>query len=194
MRTLRRICVFCGSSADVPPVHLKAARAVGAALASRGIGIVYGGASVGMMGALADAALSAGGEVFGVIPEKLVNREIAHGSLTQLIVVSGMHPRKAKMAELADAFIALPGGWGTLEELFEVITWAQLGYHHKPAGILNVAGYYDPLLAFVDGAMEVGFIRPAHRPLLSAAETLEELLHTLASVEIPAETGKGVRV
>jgi uncharacterized protein (TIGR00730 family) len=163
---MKRICVFCGSSPGHDPRYLEAARDTGRLLADRGLGLVYGGGSVGLMGAVADAALAAGGEVIGVIPEVLQIRELAHRSLTRLHVVGSMHERKALMAELSDGFVALPGGMGTLEELAEVLTWAQLGLHARPVGLLDVAGYYRPLAEFFDRAVGAGFLRPAHRQLL----------------------------
>src|SRR5512146_2318565 len=147
---MRRVCVFCGSSAGARPEYLEGARAMGRTLAERRIAVVYGGGSVGLMGALADSALEAGGEVIGVIPRALQLRELAHARLTTLHVVGSMHERKAKMAELSDAFAALPGGMGTLEELAEILTWAQLGLHARPCGVVDVAGYFAPLLAFLD--------------------------------------------
>lgn len=181
----RRIAVYCGSSGGVGNQFLDAAREAGTYLAERGIDVVYGGGRVGMMGAVANAALAAGGKVYGVIPEKLKTREIAHDGLTELHVVDGMHPRKTMMASMADAFIALPGGWGTLEEVFEVVTWTQLNYHRKPVGLLNIRGYYNHLIAFLDHAAAEGFIRPIHRPLLANANTLEELLDRMAKTVIP---------
>lgn len=181
----RRVAVYCGSSGGVGNQFLDAARETGTYLAERGIDVVYGGGRVGMMGAVANAALAAGGKVYGVIPEKLKTREIAHDGLTELFVVDGMHPRKTMMASMADAFIALPGGWGTLEEIFEVVTWTQLNYHKKPVGLLNIRGYYDHLVAFLDHAAAEGFIRPVHRPLLSSADTLEELLDRMSKTAIP---------
>ena len=176
MAVLRRICVFCGASPGRDPAFAALARSVGAGLAQRGIGVVYGGGRVGLMGALADAALDAGGQVSGVIPQGLVDRELAHPGLTELRVVATLHERKAVMAELSDAFIALPGGLGTLEELAEVTSWAQLELHHKPIGLIDVAGYWDPLLAWLDGAVETGFLAPAHRGLLERAADLDGLL------------------
>ncbi len=184
-RTFRRICVFCGSNPGVDPVYADAARALGRELARRDIGVVYGGGRVGLMGQLADAALIAGGKVYGVIPQKLCDLEVGHSGLTELFVVDSMHARKMLMAQLADAFIALPGGFGTLEELFEVVTWGQLGYHHKPVGLLDVAGYFAPLLAFIDHAAATGFILPQYRPLLQHATDLDALLGQLAQVELP---------
>jgi uncharacterized protein (TIGR00730 family) len=171
-----RICVFCGASPGRDPAFLVAARAAGAGLARRGIGVVYGGGRVGLMGALADAALDAGGEVVGVIPQGLVDRELAHPGLTELRVVATLHERKAVMAELSDAFIALPGGLGTLEELAEVTSWAQLELHAKPIGLLDVGDYWDPLLAWLDRAVEKGFLAPVHRGLLDRDADLEALL------------------
>lgn len=177
---MRRICVFCGSSGGTDPRHVEAARALGAELASRGLGLVYGGASVGLMGALADAVLDKGGHVTGVLPSALAARELAHPSLQDLRVVSTMHERKAMMADLADAFIALPGGMGTLDETFEILTWAQLGMHTKPVGLLDVAGYYGPLLTFLDHALAHGFVRAEHRALLDVAGDPAVLLDRLA--------------
>lgn len=187
----RRICVYCGSSEGRRPEYAEAARSLGAFLARRKIGLVYGGGRVGLMGAVAEGALAAGGEVIGVIPEKLRARELAHLGLSELFVVDSMHARKTMMANLSDAFIALPGGWGTLEETFEVTTWAQLNYHLKPVGLLNVGGYYDGLLAFVDHAVEEGFIRGVHRGLVVSATDPEQLLEKLAQVEIP-ELGRWI--
>jgi uncharacterized protein (TIGR00730 family) len=163
---LPRICVFCGSGDGARPVYREIAIEVGRTLAQRGIGLVYGGAHVGLMGALADAALAADGEVIGVIPRSMVDRELAHTALTKLHVVDSMHERKALMAELSGAFLALPGGFGTLEEFCEVLTWSQLGFHRKPCGLLNVAGYYDALLAQFDHAAAERFVRPANRALV----------------------------
>lgn len=180
-----RICVFCGSSPGNDPAFAAAATALGTLLARRGLGLVYGGAMVGLMGEVADAALAAGGEVIGVLPEKLAAKEIAHDGLTALHIVDSMHDRKAKMAELSDAFVTLPGGWGTLEETFEVLTWLQLRYHEKPVGLINVEGYYNALLAFADHAVESGFISPDNRRLLVDADDPEVLLDRLRSVQMP---------
>ena len=179
------MCVFCGSSEGTKPAYAKAAIEVGKLLAAQKIGVVYGGAKVGLMGALANAALVAGGEVLGVIPEKLVSHEIAHPGVTELFVVESMHARKGMMGHLSQAFIALPGGWGTLEETFEVLTWTQLGYHHKPIGVLNVDGFYDHLLAHADRAVTEGFLRSEHRALLIDAGRPDELLERLERAEIP---------
>jgi uncharacterized protein (TIGR00730 family) len=185
VRKLQRICVYCGSSSGVAGHYLETAAAVGRHLAERGIGIVFGGGRVGLMGALADAALAAGGEVHGVIPEKLLDLELGHGGVTQLDVVATMHQRKMRMAELSDAFVALPGGWGTLEEIFEVTTWTQLEYHDKPVGLLDAHGYYAALVAFLEHAAAEGFIRPAHRAILQVADDIEALVAKLAAVELP---------
>ena len=176
---MRRICIFCGSQVGTNGLYRQAATALGQLLVRHGYGLVYGGGHVGLMGVIADAVLASGGEVIGVIPESMVARELAHTGLTQLQVVPGMHARKARMAELADAFIALPGGYGTFEELFEVITWAQLGMHRKPIGLLNVAGYFNALKALVDQAIAEGFIRPEHRHLLTMADDANTLLEML---------------
>ena len=185
MRTLHRLCVYCGSSAGSRPVYADAAEAFGRALAARGTGVVFGGGSVGMMGIVADAALAAGGEAIGVIPHGLAAREVGHLGLTELHVVDTMHERKALMADLSDGFVALPGGLGTLEELMEVWTWAQLGIHRRPVGLLNVEGYFGGLLAFVDHAVREGFARESHRALLLVGETPDELLDALEAYESP---------
>lgn len=182
---MRRICVFCGSQVGGQPLYAAAATAVGTLLALRGIGLVYGGGKVGLMGVLADAALVAGGEVIGVIPERLINRELGHGGVTDLRVVDSMHERKAMMSELSDAFIALPGGYGTFEEFFEVVTWMQLGIHAKPCGLLNVGGYYDMLLALLDHAAGESFIRPQHRGLVLVDTEPAMLLQQLLDYRTP---------
>lgn len=182
---MRRVCVFCGSSPGANPIYLAAAQAMGRTLAGRGLGLVYGGGSVGLMGAVADAALAAGGEVVGVIPRALQLRELAHARLTALHVVGSMHERKARMAELSDGFIALPGGMGTLEELAEMLTWAQLGLHARPVGLLDVGGYFAPLIAFFDHAVAEGFLRPEHRRLLVVGEDPGTLLDRFASWQPP---------
>jgi hypothetical protein len=186
LRAMKRVCVFCGSSAGTNPVHLEAAREVGRALAARGVGLVYGGGSVGLMGAVADAALAAGGEVTGVIPRALQLRELAHARLTTLHVVGSMHERKAKMAELAHGFVALPGGMGTLEEFAEILTWAQLGLHARPCGLLDVAGYYRPLISFFDQATAEGFVRPEHRKLVLVSDEPDALLDQMERWQPPA--------
>jgi uncharacterized protein (TIGR00730 family) len=183
---MKRICVFCGSSPGHDPRYLEAARSMGRTLAERGIGLVYGGGSVGLMGAVADAALASGGEVVGVIPQVLQIRELAHKKLSTLHVVGSMHERKALMAELSDGFVALPGGMGTLEELSEVLTWAQLGLHARPVGMLDVAGYYQPLAEFFDRAVGAGFLRPAHRALLLVGHEPAALLDQFAVWRGPA--------
>jgi uncharacterized protein (TIGR00730 family) len=175
---LSSICVFCGSNGGADPAYLAAAEAVGTGLAQRGIRVVYGGGRVGMMGAVADAARAAGGEVVGVIPQQIFDLEIGHTGLDDLRVVGSMHERKALMAELSDAFVALPGGIGTLEELFEVYTWAQLGIHAKPLALLDVAGYYRPLAAFLDHAVAQRFLRPETREMLAVADDIDGLLPT----------------
>lgn len=179
---MKRVCVYCGSSPGQRPVYVERAVEVGRTLAGHGIGLVYGGASVGTMGAMANAALEAGGEVIGVIPRSLVDREVAHPSLSELHVVDGMHERKAKMTALSDGFLALPGGHGTLDELFEALTWAQLGIHEQPIAIWNIEGYWDPLLAMLDRAVEEGFLRPRHRALLFATDDLRQALAHLGVV------------
>lgn len=173
---IRRLCVFCGASPGRDPAYLALAVAVGTGLAGRGIALVYGGSRIGMMGALADAALAAGGEVIGVIPRHLVDREVAHGGLTEQRVVETLHERKAEMATLSDGFIALPGGLGTLEELAEVASWAQLGVHAKPIGLLGPAGYWESLLAWLDHAVDEGFVSPANRALVELDPDLDALL------------------
>jgi uncharacterized protein (TIGR00730 family) len=167
-------------------VYVETAAGLGRLLAGRGIGVVYGGARVGLMGTLADAALAAGGEVIGVIPAGLVAREVAHTGLTDLRIVKSMHERKALMSDLADAFVALPGGWGTLEEFFEVLTWAQLGLHRKPCGLLNVHGYFDTLLDFLDHTVREGFVRIEHSSMIAVAATPEALFERLAAAAPPA--------
>lgn len=162
-------------------------------LARRGLDVVFGGGSVGLMGALADAALEAGAKVTGVIPKKLLDLELGHRGVTELVVVETMHERKHRMAELSDAFVALPGGWGTLEEIFEVTTWTQLGYHEKPVGLLNAHGFYDKLLSFLDESAELGFIRREHRPILQAAIDPDALLEQLCAVELPRLDGAVLR-
>ena len=173
---LRAVCVFCGSRPGVRPEYLELAAGVGRALAARSIAVVYGGASVGMMGSLADAALAAGGRVIGVIPRALVDREIAHGGLSELLVVDTLHQRKALMADRSDAFLALPGGVGTLDELFEIVTWRVLGLHQKPIGLLDAGGYYDRLSAVLDHMVGEGFLEPGHRALVTRAASAGELL------------------
>lgn len=189
---MHRVCVFCGSSAGTNPAYAEAARVMGRELVARGMGLVYGGGHVGLMGVVADAVLEAGGEAIGVIPHALAAREIAHQRLTTLHVVASMHERKAMMAELSDAFIAMPGGFGTYEELFEAITWTQLGLHKKPCGLLNVAGFYDPVIRFIDHAVAEQFIRPQHRAALLVEQEPARLLDALQSVTLP-EVPKWIR-
>jgi uncharacterized protein (TIGR00730 family) len=186
---MQSVCVFCGSSGNARAEYFDAARETGVALARRGLLLVYGGARVGLMGALAGAALAAGGRVTGVIPRTLVEKEVAHSGLTDLRVVESMHDRKALMNELSDAFVALPGGFGTLDELFETLTWGQLGFHAKPCGLLNIRGYYAPLLALCDRAVEDGFLHPAHRRTLLCDTGVEALLEQMESFQ-PAQAGK----
>jgi uncharacterized protein (TIGR00730 family) len=173
---MRRICVFCGSSPGNDPAYAALAHSVGQGLARRDIGVVYGGGRVGLMGVVADAALDAGGEVIGVIPQAMVDRELAHRGATELRIVGTLHERKAVMAELSDAFIAIPGGLGTLEELAEVVSWAQLGLHAKPIGLLGVGDYWADLLRWLDGAVEAGFVAPTNRGLILEAADLDALL------------------
>jgi uncharacterized protein (TIGR00730 family) len=180
-----RLCVFCGSRSGTDPRFVREARAFGALLAREGIGVVYGGARVGMMGAVADAALEAGGEVIGVIPQALMQREIAHTGLSELRVVESMHQRKAMMAALADGFVALPGGAGTLEEIFEAWTWVQIGLHQKPCALLNTAGYYDGLVGFLDHAMRMELLDRVHREALIVAREAGELLAALRAYVPP---------
>jgi uncharacterized protein (TIGR00730 family) len=182
---MKRIAVFCGSSIGNQPAYAEAAVALGGVLAKRGIGLVYGGGNVGLMGVIAEAVLTAGGEVIGVIPQALADRELAHGGVTDLRIVDSMHTRKAMMAELSDAFIAMPGGVGTFEEFFEVVTWTQLGLHRKPCALLNVAGFYAPLAAFIDQAVSEGFIKPIHRQMIVVDDNPERLVDSLAAVQLP---------
>ncbi|GAB6126798.1 LOG family protein [Humidesulfovibrio idahonensis] len=182
---MKSVCVFLGSNPGNKPEYLAAAKATGTELARRGLTTVYGGSNVGLMGALADAALEAGGQVVGIIPESLRKKEIDHNGLTELHVVGSMHERKALMAKRSDAFIALPGGMGTLEELCEILTWAQLGFHKKPCGLLDVDGYYASLGAFFDNAVSQGFVQPAHRSMLLTGATPGALLDQFATYVAP---------
>jgi len=181
VRVLRRLAVYCGSATPADPSYIALAQAVGETLARRGIGIVYGGGRLGLMGALADAALAAGGEVTGVIPEALVGAEVAHLGLTQLEIVATMHARKARFTDLADGFVTLPGGVGTMDELWEAVSWAQLGYHAKPVGLLNAGGFFDHLLAFNRQMIETGFIRPAHAGIILDRPDLDSLLDAMTA-------------
>ncbi len=173
---MQRVCVFCGSNSGRNGAYIAAARELGTILADNGVGVVYGGAAVGLMGAVADAALEAGGEVIGVLPGFLEEKELAHPNLTQLVIVDSMHERKAKMADLADGFIALPGGMGTLEEFFEVLTWGQLGLHHKPCGLLDIDDFYTPLTEFVGKLAREQFIRDAHKDMVLSEKSPDRLL------------------
>lgn len=185
MRTFRRVCVYCAASNDVHERWREVARETGRVLAGQGIAVVYGGGRVGLMGELANAALEAGGQVLGVIPDRLRALELEHQGLSELFVVDSMHTRKMMMAQLSDAFIALPGGFGTMEELFEAITWTQLGYHDKPVGLVDAHGFYQPILQFVDQAVELGFIQDHHRNMLLYATDTAELLEKMKTIELP---------
>jgi uncharacterized protein (TIGR00730 family) len=178
---MKRLAIYCGSASPADPLYIETATAVGTALAQRGIGVVYGGGRLGLMGAVADAALAAGGEVIGIIPEALVGAEVAHRGCTELHVVPGMHERKRLFTDLSDGFVTLPGGVGTMDELWEAISWAQLGYHEKPVGLLNVGGFYDHLVAFNRHMADVGFIRAAHRNIMIVREDLDELLDAMTA-------------
>jgi len=180
---VNRLAVYCGSATPADPVYIDTARAVGTALATRGIGIVYGGGRLGLMGAVADAALAAGGEVIGVIPQALVDAEVAHRGCTELRIVADMHERKRLFTDLSDGFVTLPGGVGTMDELWEAISWAQLGYHEKPVGLLNVAGFYDGLIAFNAHMNAVGFVRAQHAGILIADDDLDALLERMAAYQ-----------
>ncbi|MEI2384560.1 TIGR00730 family Rossman fold protein [Breoghania sp. JC706] len=185
---MNAICVYCGSNPGNRPDYLAAAEALGDLIARRGLRLVYGGAEIGLMGRVASAALAAGGEVVGIMPQALVDREIAHKGLSELHVVASMHERKKMMADLSDGFIALPGGIGTLEELFEVWTWAQLGHHDKPCGLLDVAGYYSKLAAFLDHQVAEGFVRAEHRAMLAIDADPAALLQTFTAYQAPHVT------
>ena len=178
---MKRLAVYCGSATPRDPQYMETGWAVGRTLAERGIGVVYGGGRLGLMGAVADGALAAGGEVIGVIPQALVDAEVAHRGLTELHVVEGMHDRKRAFTDLSDGFVTIPGGTGTMDELWEALSWAQLGYHSDPVGLLNTAGYYDHLIAFWEKMGEVGFLRAQHRDLLIVGETLDVLLERMAA-------------
>jgi uncharacterized protein (TIGR00730 family) len=190
MTMIRRICVFCGSSCGTNPAYRRAAEELGQLLAKRNIGLVYGGGCIGLMGALADAALAAGGEVIGVIPDSLMRREVGHRGVTKLHVVETMHQRKAMMADLADAFIALPGGYGTLEEFCEIVTWSQLGIQQKPCGLLNVERYWEGLLAMLEHSVSEGFLRPENRDLVMVTSTPQDMLERLLEWEPPLQVEK----
>jgi uncharacterized protein (TIGR00730 family) len=186
---IRRVCVFCGSQRGTNAAFSEAAQRLGRLLAQRGLELVFGAGHIGLMGVLADAMIEAGGHTIGVIPQAMVERELAHKGLGELHIVDTMHERKALMADLADAFVALPGGFGTADELFEILTWAQLGIHHKPVGLVNIAGFFDPLLAWLDRAVADGFLKQKHRRLLIEAATVEELLDRLAQFKPIASHG-----
>ena len=192
---MKSVCVFCGSNYGDNPVYQEMAAVMGRKLAMSGLKLVYGGGKVGLMGVLADAALAAGGKVVGVIPQAIVDMEVAHLGLTELIVVQSMHERKARMADASDVFIALPGGYGTFEEFCEVLTWSQLGFHDKPCGVLNVGGFYDPLLALFDRAVQDRFVRPEHREMVLADTDVDALLERLASfnpIKVPKLFGRTI--
>lgn len=182
---MKRICVYCGSSPGRLPDYTRAAEQLGSLMAENGLGLVYGGASVGIMGKVADAALANGAEVIGVIPSALATREVAHSGLSELHVVDSMHQRKAKMADLSDGFVALPGGWGTIEEIFEVLTWGQLGFHSKPCGLLNIAGYYDHLNAFLEHAINEAFVKTDYRPMIMVEKDPARLLQNFRDYRAP---------
>lgn len=188
---MKRISVFCGSSFGTNPIFEEYAYKLGQVLAQNGIGLVYGGANVGLMGAVANGTLEAGGEVIGVLPHFLQQKEIAHPSLTELILVESMHERKTKMNDLCDGVIALPGGFGTLEEFFEMLTWAQLGLHKKPVAILNVNGFYDALIAFIYNMVDNGFLKQINRDMLIVSSDIDELLHLMQHYEAP-QVGKWI--
>jgi uncharacterized protein (TIGR00730 family) len=180
---MKRLAVYCGSATPADPLFMETAHLVGGVLAKRGIGIVYGGGRLGLMGALADAALAAGGEVIGVIPEALQSAEVTHRGCSEIHVVSGMHERKRMFTDLSDGFLTLPGGVGTMDELWEAVSWAQLGYHGKPVGLLNTGGFYDQLIAFNAHMADVGFVRSQHRSILIADDNLDHLLARMARYE-----------
>ena len=185
MTTIRSLCVYCGSSMGRDPAHREAAAAVGTLMAASGVRLVYGGGAVGLMGVVADAVMAGGGEVIGVIPKGLFSNEVGHQGITELVEVDSMHQRKQRMAEEADAFLALPGGLGTLEELAEITTWAQLGIHAKPVGVLDLDGFWQPLLDFLDGAVEAGFLRPANRELVVRITDVDDVLAVLGGHHTP---------
>ncbi len=181
VRFMKRLAIYCGSATPEDPRYMELAREVGATLAQRQIGVVYGGGRLGLMGAVANGAKDAGGEVIGVIPEALVNSEVANHNCDELITVSGMHERKQKFTDLSDGFVTLPGGVGTMDELWEAMSWAQLGYHSDPVGLLNAFGFYDELIAFNAKMADIGFVRPAHQNILVAAKTIDDLLDKMAA-------------
>jgi uncharacterized protein (TIGR00730 family) len=182
---MQRICVFCGSAVGANPAYADAARRMGREMVSRGIGLVYGGGHVGLMGVIADTVLAEGGEAIGVIPHGLAVREVAHSRLTKLHVVGSMHERKAMMADMADAFVAMPGGFGTYEEFFEAVTWTQLGVHRKPCGLLNVEGFYDPIVSFIDRSVSEQFVKPEYRAAILVDSDPARLIEALTAVILP---------
>jgi uncharacterized protein (TIGR00730 family) len=186
MSVIGSLCVYCGSSTGRDPAHAQAAAAVGRMLAANGVRLVYGGGAVGLMGIVADAVMEAGGEVLGVIPKGLFSKEVGHSGITELVEVSSMHERKQHMADEADAFLALPGGLGTLEELAEITTWAQLGIHAKPIGVLDLDGFWEPLMAFLDGAVAAGFLKRANRELIVRVTDVDDVLPALGHHHPPA--------
>ncbi|MCR2745614.1 TIGR00730 family Rossman fold protein [Limnobacter parvus] len=183
---MKNICVYCGSSPGNQPTYAEGAKSLARALVENNFGLVYGGSNLGLMGVVAEEVLALGGRAIGIIPETLVSKELAHPALTELFVTRNMHERKAMMAEMSDGFIALPGGLGTFEELFEILTWGQLSFHNKPVGVLNVNGYYDGLLSFLDHASAEAFIRPQHRSMLMATSCASELLAAFKQYQAPA--------
>jgi uncharacterized protein (TIGR00730 family) len=191
---MANLCVFCGSNSGNAPEYKEDAEALGRAIAQAGLGLVYGGSNVGLMGALADAALAHGGHVIGVIPRSLEQREVAHRRLPDLRVVETMHERKALMADLADAFVAMPGGFGTFDELCEILTWAQLGIHSKPIGLLNTLGYWDPFLRFLDHAVEAGFLKPGHRSIVQVNAEIEPLVALARAPRLAAPEAKWMEI
>lgn len=186
---MKRLCTYCGASPGRRPEYLNAAESLGRTLAERGIGLVFGAGNTGMMGAVANAAIAGGGEAIGIIPHDLLRKESPYEDLTELVLVDSMHERKAMMAKMSDGFVALPGGLGTLEELFEVWTWAQLGFQRKPCALLNVAGYFDPLITFLDSAVTEGFVREQHRSMLIVVNSPDDLIQQLESY-VPPEVPK----
>ncbi len=183
---MKNICVYCGSSPGKSKAFVESAKALGKELVKRDIGLIYGGASVGVMGEVADAVLSEGGKVTGIIPQFFVDKEVAHHELTDLIIVSSMHERKTLMAEMSDGFIALPGGYGTIEEIFEILTWSQLGFHQKPCSLLNIEGYYNDLISFVDNTVEQQFVKDVHRSMLLVESTPNKLLDLMTTYQAPS--------
>lgn len=190
---MKRLCVFCGSDTGNQDAYAQAARRFGQLIVQQGMELVFGGGHIGLMGVIADAVLQAGGTAIGVIPQSLLDKELAHTGLSELRVVKTMHERKALMADLSDGYVALPGGFGTCDELFEILTWAQLHLHVKPVGLLNVSGYFDHLLAWLDQTVALGFVRPIHRQLLLASNDPEELLQKLTSYQAPSEEPKWLK-